>query len=297
MAMIKRSLIALTALFVLGQSGAPAQAETGLDRLSRRADLFGWEAVGKVRIGANGYCTGVLIAPDLVLTAGHCIFDRTTRQARAPADLTFLAGQTGAREIASRPVARMIADPAYAPFVPISVDTIRHDVALLQLATPIPSSTAAWFRVGDAGGKGAAVSVVSYARGRSGALSWQRDCTVFGHAQGLIGFDCDVDHGSSGAPVFDRSGVSAGQRAQIVSLVSSGARKDGKVQAYGMELPAIVAQLKANLRSGRGVIEGAPEVQTGARQVRPQDETPERTGQPRILRGGGSNTGAKFLRP
>ncbi|MEX1661022.1 serine protease [Thioclava sp. 15-R06ZXC-3] len=273
----------------------PVLAQSGLDALSRRSDLFGWEAVGKVTIDNTGYCTGVLIAPDLVLTAGHCIFDRDAKRPRDPLELTFVAGQTGDSSIATRPVARMIADPQYAPFAPLSAQTVRHDVALLQLAAPIPSSTAAWFRVGTAGVKGAQVSVVSYARGRSSELSWQRDCTVFGHAQGVIGFDCDVDHGSSGAPVFDRSGVSAGQRAQIVSLVSSGGRKNGQVQVYGMELPVIVAQLKSNLRSGRGVISGPEAPAKSARILAPDARRASEPGKPRILRGGGS--GAKFLRP
>ena len=47
----------------------PALAEAPLKRLTLRQDLLGWEAVGRVEMGDKGYCTGVLIAPDLVLTA------------------------------------------------------------------------------------------------------------------------------------------------------------------------------------------------------------------------------------
>ncbi|OWY10039.1 hypothetical protein B6V74_08560 [Thioclava sp. F42-5] len=291
---VKRVIFGVIALALLGGMGEAQEARnSALDRLSQRADLFGWEAVGKVTIGAEGYCTGVLIAPDLVLTAGHCIYDRRAQGPRDPATLGFAAAQTDGAEVAARPVVAMVADPDYNPFVPLSIDTVRHDVALLQLSAPIPTSIAAPFRVGDVPAAGAEVSVVSYAQGRADALSWQKACRVFGRAKGLIGFDCDVDHGSSGAPVFDRSGLAAGGRAQIVSLVSSGSRRNGVSRAYGMELPAIVAQLKSALRSGRGVIRAASPSVSAAPQIR---RTEPGQGQPRIL-SGGRTTGAKFLRP
>jgi len=43
-----------------------------LDRLDRRAELIGWEAVGRIDIKGKGTCSGALIAADLVLTAAHC---------------------------------------------------------------------------------------------------------------------------------------------------------------------------------------------------------------------------------
>lgn len=282
----------LAGVFALALIAGASQAETGLDRLSKRDDLFGWEAVGKVVMGEGAYCTGVLIAPDLVLTAGHCIFDRGAKAPRDPASIRFSAAQTDGADIAERAVARMVADPDYTPYTPISGTTIRHDVALLQLAQPIPTSVAAPFNVGAIPAKGAEVSVVSYAQGRAEALSWQKACSVFGQGNGLVGFDCNVDHGSSGAPVFDRSPLASGGRAQIVSLVSAGSRTDGKVKAYGMALPAIVAQLKSALRSGRGVIEAKAPRTALTPQIR--KVTPGSNG-PRILSGG--STGAKFLRP
>ena len=49
-----------------------------LTKLMTAYDVRGWEAVGRLNIGWGGMCTGALIAPNIVLTAGHCLFDKET---------------------------------------------------------------------------------------------------------------------------------------------------------------------------------------------------------------------------
>ena len=39
-----------------------------------------WEAVGRLDRKGEGFCTGALIAPDIVLTAAHCLYDRDTME-------------------------------------------------------------------------------------------------------------------------------------------------------------------------------------------------------------------------
>ncbi len=264
-----------TAAFLSLILAGPVFAEgSGLIRLTNRDDLFGWEAVGRVEIGQGGYCTGALIAPDLVLTAAHCVYGRDKTPAPA-ADLSFRAGLRDGKAIAERAIAHFAIHPQYDPNLPFSSDTVRYDAALLQLETPIPSAVASPFALHSGADKGQRVSVVSYGRGRNDALSWQRDCGVLWRGQSLMAFDCNITFGSSGAPVFVRE---AG-RARILSLISGGNMGSKTHRAYGMELPALVARLKRDLRA-------MPKVASQPGEIR------------RVKVGeGGNASGAKFAKP
>jgi len=260
---VKRRFIAL-ALGLLAQWPAHLSAQdSGLKRLTLRSEGLGWEAVGRVDVAGRGFCSGVLIATDLVLTAGHCLHDRATGTARDPGTVKFRAGLRDGLAVAERSVARAVVHPSYTDPESSRTTQIRFDLAILQLAEPIPAATAAPFSVEPMLGIGRDVAVVSYAKGRDAALSWQRRCAVLDSRDHLTMLTCDVTFGSSGAPVFDMSG----RRARIVSMISSGGEQRGRKVAFGMDIPPVLADLKVALNSGRGVIESA---QIPVRRVTPR---------------------------
>jgi protease YdgD len=236
--------IALAGIMALLMLAAPSDAGSNLIRLTDRADLLRWEAVGRIDLEGGAYCTGVLIASHLVLTAAHCVHDRQGHP-RPPESMRFRAGLADGKALAERRIARLVAHPGYDPTMRFGAEVIRHDVALLELAELIPTSIADPFIVHQGAGNGQRVSVVSYGQGRDEALSWQRNCSVLGRGQGLIGFDCDVTHGSSGAPVF----VQEHGRTRILTLISGGTVEGGTSRAFGMDLPPLVERLKRDLRA------------------------------------------------
>lgn len=254
-------------------AAAPAWAGgSDLKTLMTADQSRGWEGVGRLNVGTRAFCTGSLIAENLVLTAGHCVFDRATGTLASPDEIEFLAGWRGGRAAAYRGARRIVVHPGYIA----NGEQRSLDLALIELDRPIRNSAIEPYATGKRTFLSREVGVVSYAHDRAEMPSMQDTCHVLGRVQGTLVLDCDVDFGSSGAPVFDLSDATP----RIISVVSAKGEVGDQKVSLGTDLEDPLAEMKSLLDDGDGVF-GQPEAPVVS--VSRAEAV--------------SATGAKFLRP
>jgi hypothetical protein len=92
-------------------------------------------AVGLVWFAGGGFCSGSLIAPDVVLTAGHCVQQRVAAFYTGPGEATAQLGPLPIGKMTKHAVAAQAGYPGYSTAQ--SCPSRAPDVGLLRLASPI----------------------------------------------------------------------------------------------------------------------------------------------------------------
>jgi protease YdgD len=263
----------VAALVVCGLPLGVQAQESTLVPFETMQDSLGWDAVGRLDIDGKGFCTASVIDDRLILTAAHCLFDQDGSAIEA-SRFEFRAGLRDGRAEATRRILRAVPHPDYV-FAEdaTAAQSVSLDIAVLELDRSIRSFRVQPYLIAPRPLAGDEVRVVSYGRNRANAPSMQESCQILGRDQEVLVMTCDVEFGSSGAPVFSET---AGQ-IRIASVVSAMATLGGERVALGTSLVTPYNDLMAHyiamgsvrLGVGQRVLGGGERNDTGAKFVRP----------------------------
>lgn len=184
----------------------------------------GWETVGRLNIAGQNMCTGALIAPDIVLTAAHCLFNAKSGRRLNATKIEFQAGLDGTRSRANRQVTRAVIHHHY-QYRPAGTAQVGTDLAVLRLDSPISGDVITPFQTDARPNRGDAVGVISYRMDRATRPSLEEPCYVLARQHETVVMSCSVEFGASGSPVFIAEG---GKRPRLVSVVTAKAVMGGK---------------------------------------------------------------------
>lgn len=241
MATLRVGVLVLSVVAVLLTAGGAAAAGEG-GQLARSDRAFPvesagwpWVAIGRVNLAGKGFCTGTLVAPDLVLTAAHCLFERGSKRRFQPHELTFLSGYQRGEALAVSRGKSIHISPGFAVASRPSVERIANDWALLRLAetlsmppvavrplaaaaagtdaadgdtaTPSPARKG---RTAETGPRGLPAPMLSagYGQDRAHMLTVHDGCEIASRLaeDRVLVHNCDVARGGSGSPLLTHDG-------------------------------------------------------------------------------------------
>jgi protease YdgD len=216
------------------------------DRVAIDPTAWPWTAVGRVNRTGDGYCTGTLVAPALVLTAAHCLYHAGSGRPVALDHLHFLAGYRRGEQLAHATVRGVVLSESFRFDDPVGAESISADWALLVLdrpltVQPIPVRALAPGEIEATQAGTLRLMRAGYGADRPHLPSLHDRCRIASRLTDgwALLHDCDATRGDSGSPLLieTTAGVS------LVGVTTGATRIDGKDTGVAVGAEAFLARI------------------------------------------------------
>ncbi|GEO80687.1 trypsin-like serine peptidase [Pararhodospirillum oryzae] len=225
------------------------------DRIGVDASTWPWVAVGRVNRSDGSFCTGTLVAPDKVVTAAHCLWNRRTQNWMPASGLTFVAGYQRGAWVEHAAVARAHPSPTYRPNPSGKTTQPALDWAVLDLAHPLDGSLG-HFGTRPNPLRGLPLVQVGYSSDRRHVQTANIGCHLLGQDKsGTLLHDCDTVSGDSGSPlvIWDSDGPRI-VAVHVGTVTTHSGSSLGVAAPIGSALPGPLAPARGTVPIDQGLV-------------------------------------------